>query len=117
MAQKAEEYGSHPTTFEAPAAGTMRVMSGDTVLMSHDVEAGDIWRMASARKAPIENWIELAIERQAAGDCRAIFWLDETRAHDRELIAYVKPALAAKGLTDKFEIMAPPSPATCCATT
>ena len=111
MAQKAEEYGSHPTTFEAPAAGTMRVMSGDTVLMSHDVETGDIWRMASARKAPIENWIELAIERQAAEDCHAIFWLDETRAHDRELIAYVKPVLAAKGLSDKFEIMAP-TPAT-----
>ena len=111
MAQKAEEYGSHPTTFEAPAAGTMRVMNGDTVLMSHDVEAGDIWRLASARKAPIENWIELAIERQAAENCRAIFWLDETRAHDRELIAYVKPALEAKGLTDKFEIMAP-TPAT-----
>ncbi len=111
MAQKAEEYGSHPTTFEVPTAGTMRVMDGDTVLMSHDVEAGDIWRMASTRKAPIENWIELAIERQAAEDCRAIFWLDATRAHDAELIKYVEPALAAKGLTDTFEIMAP-TPAT-----
>ncbi|MEL6959295.1 MAG: NADP-dependent isocitrate dehydrogenase, partial [Pseudomonadota bacterium] len=107
MAQKAEEYGSHPTTFEVPAAGTMRVMDGDTVLMSHEVEAGDIWRMASTRKAPIENWIELAIERQAAENCRAIFWLDATRAHDAELIRYVEPALAAKGVSDKFEIMAP----------
>jgi len=111
MAQKAEEYGSHPTTFEVPAAGTMRVMAGDTVLMSHAVEAGDIWRMASTRKAPIENWIELAIERQAAENCRAIFWLDETRAHDAELLNYVRPALASRGLTDTFEVMAP-TPAT-----
>lgn len=85
----------------------MRVMNGDTVLMSHNVEAGDIWRMASARKAPIVNWIDLAIERQAAENCRAIFWLDATRAHDAELIKYVTPILAAKGVSDKFEIMAP----------
>ena len=107
MAQKAEEYGSHPTTFEMPEGGTVRVMDGDTVLMSHDVEAGDIWRMASARKAPIENWIELAIERQAAENCRAIFWLDADRAHDAELIKYVTPMLEAAGVADKFEIMAP----------
>ena len=107
MAQKAEEYGSHPTTFELAQGGTMRVMNGDTVLMSHNVEAGDIWRMASARKAPIVNWIDLAIERQAAENCRAIFWLDATRAHDAELIKYVTPILAAKGVSDKFEIMAP----------
>ncbi|MCO4843793.1 MAG: NADP-dependent isocitrate dehydrogenase [Yoonia sp.] len=107
MAQKAEEYGSHPTTFELAQGGTMRVMNGDTVLMSHNVEAGDIWRMASARKDPIVNWIDLAIERQAAENCRAIFWLDATRAHDAELIKYVTPILAAKGVSDKFEIMAP----------
>jgi isocitrate dehydrogenase len=80
-------------------------------VMSHVVEAGDIWRMASARKAPIENWIELAIERQAAENCRAIFWLDATRAHDAELLKYVLPALEAKGVADKFEVMAP-TPAT-----
>ena len=107
MAQKAEEYGSHPTTFEIAAAGTVRVMNGDVELMRHTVEAGDIWRMASARKAPIENWIELAIERQAAENCEAIFWLDADRAHDAELIKYVEPALAAKGIADKFKIMAP----------
>ena len=107
MAQKAEEYGSHPTTFELAEAGTMRVMNGDVELMSHVVEAGDIWRLASARKAPIENWIELAIERQAAENCEAIFWLDATRAHDAELIKYVTPALEAKGVTDKFQITAP----------
>lgn len=111
MAQKAEEYGSHPTTFELSQGGTMRVMDGDTVLASHVVEAGDIWRMASARQAPIENWIELAIERQAAENCRAIFWLDANRAHDAELIKYVKAALQEKGVADKFEIMAP-TPAT-----
>lgn len=107
MAQKAEEYGSHPTTFEIAEAGTVRVMNGDTELMSHAVEAGDIWRMASTRKAPIENWIDLAVERQAAENCEAIFWLDATRAHDAELIKYVTPALAAKGVADKFQIMAP----------
>jgi len=107
MAQKAEEYGSHPTTFEIAQAGTVKVMNGDTVLMSHAVEAGDIWRMASTRKAPIENWIDLAIERQAAENCRAIFWLDASRAHDAALIKYVTPILIAKGVAEKFEILAP----------
>jgi len=112
MAQKAEEYGSHPTTFELAAGGTVEVIAGNgDVLHSHSVEAGDIWRLASARKDPILNWIELAIERQAAEDCRAIFWLDADRAHDAELIKYVTPVLEARGLSDKFEIMAP-TPAT-----
>ncbi|MGI3163736.1 NADP-dependent isocitrate dehydrogenase [Pseudooceanicola sp. 200-1SW] len=108
MAQKAEEYGSHPTTFEMPAAGTVKMILDDgTVLHSHAVEAGDIWRSASARKAPIEDWVNLAITRQADTGYRAIFWLDAARAHDAELIAYVKPILEAKGVADKFEIMAP----------
>ncbi|MCZ0810952.1 MAG: NADP-dependent isocitrate dehydrogenase [Pseudomonadota bacterium] len=108
MAQKAEEYGSHPTTFEIPAPGTVRMELDDgTVLHEHSVEAGDIWRSASARKAPIEDWVNLAIERQKATGFRAIFWLDETRAHDAELIKYVRPILEAKGVADKFEIMAP----------
>ncbi|KJZ19025.1 NADP-dependent isocitrate dehydrogenase [Loktanella sp. S4079] len=108
MAQKAEEYGSHPTTFEIPAAGTVKMILDDgTVLHSHDVEAGDIWRSASSRKAPIEDWVNLAIDRQKAEGCRAIFWLDANRAHDAQLIAYVKPILEAKGVADKFEIMAP----------
>ena len=111
MAQKAEEYGSHPTTFEVVQSGTMRVMNGDRIVMSHVVEAGDIWRMASTRKAPIENWIDLAIERQAVENCRAIFWLDASRAHDAELIKYVTPILIAKGVADRFEILAP-TPAT-----
>jgi isocitrate dehydrogenase len=108
MAQKAEEYGSHPTTFEIPNDGTVKMVLDDgTVLHSHDVKKGDIWRSASARKAPIEDWVNLAIDRQKATGYRAIFWLDETRAHDAELISYVKPILEAKGVADKFEIMAP----------
>ncbi len=108
MAQKAEEYGSHPTTFESPANGTVRMVLDDgTVLHEHKVEKGDIWRSASARKAPIEDWVNLAIDRQKATGFRAIFWLDAARAHDAELIAYVRPILAARGVAEKFEIMAP----------
>lgn len=108
MAQKAEEYGSHPTTFEIPEDGTVKMMLEDgTVLHSHAVEAGDIWRAASARKAPIEDWVDLAIERQKATGYRAIFWLDAARAHDAELIAMIKPILEARGVADRFEIMAP----------
>ncbi|EAQ24166.1 NADP-dependent isocitrate dehydrogenase [Roseovarius sp. 217] len=108
MAQKAEEYGSHPTTFEIPQAGTVKMILEDgTVLHQQSVEAGDIWRSASARKAPIEDWVNLAIERQKATGYRSIFWLDAARAHDAELIAMVKPILEARGVSDKFEIMAP----------
>ncbi|MFT6105145.1 MAG: isocitrate dehydrogenase [Paracoccaceae bacterium] len=108
MAQKAEEYGSHPTTFEIPFDGTVRmVMDSGGVIHEHDVEKGDIWRSASARRAPIEDWVQLAIDRQKAEGCQAIFWLDEARAHDAELIKYVKPLLAAAGLTDSFQILAP----------
>ncbi|MCT4608374.1 MAG: NADP-dependent isocitrate dehydrogenase [Pelagimonas sp.] len=108
MAQKAEEYGSHPTTFEAPADGTIRVVTanGDT-LHSHEVEAGDIWRSCTVKKAPIENWIGLAMDRQRLTGSEAIFWLDANRAHDAQLIEYVKPALEAAGVADKFQIMAP----------
>lgn len=108
MAQKAEEYGSHPTTFEIPADGVVRMILDDgAVLHEQAVEAGDIWRSASARKAPIEDWVNLAIDRQKAEGCEAIFWLDATRAHDAQLIAYVKPILEAKGVADKFQILAP----------
>ncbi len=108
MAQKAEEYGSHPTTFEAPEAGSIRIVleNGD-VLHSHDVEAGDIWRSCTVKKAPIENWIELAMDRQRLTGSEAIFWLDANRAHDAELIKYVTPALEAAGKADLFQIMAP----------
>ncbi len=108
MAQKAEEYGSHPTTFQAPADGTFRIVlaNGDT-LHSHDVEAGDIWRACTVKQAPIENWIQLALDRQRLAGSEAIFWLDATRAHDAQLIEYVKPALEAAGVADKFKFMAP----------
>lgn len=108
MAQKAEEYGSHPTTFEIPHAGTVRIVfaNGD-ILLEHTVEAGDIWRSASTRQAPIEDWVKLAINRQKAENCQAIFWLDEARAHDAELLKYVRPILAAAGVTEKFLILTP----------
>ncbi len=108
MAQKAEEYGSHPTTFEAPADGEIRIVlaNGET-LHAHAVEAGDIWRSCTVKKAPIENWIQLAMDRQRLTGSEAIFWLDANRAHDAELIKYVKPALEAAGVADKFLIMAP----------
>jgi isocitrate dehydrogenase len=108
MAQKAEEYGSHPTTFEAPAAGSIRIVleNGD-VLHSHDVETGDIWRSCTVKQAPIENWIDLALDRQRLTGSEAIFWLDANRAHDAELIKYVTPALEAAGKADLFQIMAP----------
>ena len=108
MAQKAEEYGSHPTTFEIPHAGRVRMILDDgTMVHEHAVEAGDIWRSASVRKAPIEDWVRLAIDRQKATGYRSIFWLDANRAHDAELIKLVTPILEAEGVADKFEIMAP----------
>ena len=108
MAQKAEEYGSHPTTFEIPFDGTVRVVlaNGD-VLHEHAVEAGDIWRAASTRKAPIEDWVKLAIDRQKAEGCQAIFWLDAARAHDAMLIGLVKPLLEKAGAADRFRILSP----------
>lgn len=108
MAQKAEEYGSHPTTFEAPANGRIRIVlaNGET-LHEHSVEAGDIWRACTVKKAPIENWIQLAMDRQRLTGSEAIFWLNANRAHDAELIKYVTPALDAAGVADKFQIMAP----------
>lgn len=108
MAQKAEEYGSHPTTFEAEADGSFRlVLENGEVLHSHDVEAGDIWRTCTTKKAPIENWVQLAMDRQRLTGAQAIFWLDESRAHDAELIKYVTPILEEKGVAGNFEIMAP----------
>lgn len=94
MAQKAEEYGSHPTTFEIPANGTVRIVnaSGD-VLMEHNVEKGDIWRMSRAKDIPIQDWVKLAVTRAKATGSPAIFWLDENRAHDAEMIKKVNQYL------------------------
>ena len=108
MAQKAEEYGSHPTTFEIEADGIVRmVLSDGRVIHEHRVESGDIWRSASTRKAAILDWVQLAMDRQRLEGCEAIFWLDATRAHDAELIRYVTPILEAKGVAGRFRIMAP----------
>lgn len=94
MAQKAEEYGSHDKTFEIEAAGRVEVVDGSgEVLMSHDVEAGDIWRACQTKDAPIRDWVKLAVTRARASQTPAVFWLDETRAHDRNLIAKVEAYL------------------------
>ena len=90
MAQKAEEYGSHDKTFEIPADGTVRVVDADgNALTEHAVEAGDIWRMCQVKDAPVRDWVKLAVTRAKASGAPAVFWLDETRAHDRQLIAKV----------------------------
>jgi len=95
MAQKAEEYGSHDKTFEIDAAGTVRVVDGEgTALLSHDVEPGDIWRMCQTKDAPIRDWVHLAVDRARATGWPAVFWLDETRAHDAQLLAKVRAELA-----------------------
>jgi len=108
MAQKAEEYGSHPTTFEIPHDGLVRiVLANGVTLLANEVEAGDIWRSASTKQAPIEDWVQLAISRQKTEGCQAIFWLDESRAHDVELLKYVRPLLIAAGVSDKFQILSP----------
>lgn len=94
MAQKAEEYGSHDKTFQAPGKGSIRVTdSVGTVLIEHAVEAGDIWRACQTRDAPIRDWVKLAVNRARATGWPAIFWLDETRAHDAQLIAKVNAYL------------------------
>jgi isocitrate dehydrogenase len=95
MAQKAEEYGSHDKTFEITAPGTVRVVDGDgATLLEHDVEPGDIWRMCQTKDAAIRNWVELAVSRARATGAPAVFWLDETRAHDAEVLKKVRSTLA-----------------------
>nr|WP_121269235.1 NADP-dependent isocitrate dehydrogenase [Pedobacter schmidteae] len=94
MAQKAEEYGSHDKTFQATAAGTIRVTDADgKVFFDQKVEAGDIFRMCQTKDAPIQDWVKLAVNRARLSDTPAVFWLDEKRAHDREIIAKVNKYL------------------------
>ena len=94
MAQKAEEYGSHDKTFEIASAGTVEVVdAAGEVLMSHDVQAGDIWRACQAKDAPIRDWVKLAVTRARASGTPTVFWLDDSRAHDRNLIAKVETYL------------------------
>ena len=109
MAQQAEEYGSHPTTFEAPCDGTVRVVTADgRVLMEHAVEAGDVWRLSRVKDVPVRDWVKLAVTRAKATGAPAVFWLDRARAHDAQVIAKVERYLEdhdTAGLT--IEIMAP----------
>ncbi len=104
MAQKAEEYGSHPTTFELAEDGKVTVTAEDgTELMSFDCEAGDIWRMSRAKDIPIKDWIRLAFERGQIEQIPVVFWLDENRAHDAQMIAKVKKYMPEFN-TDGLEI-------------
>jgi len=95
MAQKAEEYGSHPTTFEMAEDGKVTVTAEDgTVLMDFEVEKGDIWRMSRAKDIPIKDWVRLAVERARIENVPAVFWLDPNRAHDTEMMKKVNTYLA-----------------------
>ena len=94
MAQKAEEYGSHPTTFVIPSDGTVRVVdAAGKTLIEHQVEAGDIWRMSRVKDIPIQDWVKLAVNRARATGAPAVFWLDKNRAHDANVIAKVETYL------------------------
>jgi len=109
MAQKAEEYGSHDKTFEIPAEGKVRVVnqSGET-LLEHAVNQGDIWRMCQTKDLPIRDWVKLAVSRARQTGSKAIFWLDENRAHDRQLIALAKRYLEEYDTSEfDLEIMPP----------
>ena len=109
MAKKAQEYGSHDKTFEIPRGGTVRVVdAGGNTLLSHEVEAGDIWRMCQTKDVAIRDWVKLAITRARATGAKAIFWLDENRAHDRNLITKANtylPSHDTEGLD--IEILSP----------
>ncbi len=114
MAQAAEEYGSHNKTFEIPASGTVKVTdSAGNVLLSHEVEQGDIWRACQTKDAPIQDWVKLAVKRARASATPAVFWLDEDRAHDAQIIAKVEKYLKDHA-TDGLDIRILP-PAEACA--
>ncbi|MBW8782416.1 MAG: NADP-dependent isocitrate dehydrogenase [Verrucomicrobia bacterium] len=110
MAQAAEEYGSHNKTFEISAPGTVRVVdeAGNTIL-SHTVEKGDIWRACQAKDAPIQDWVKLAVNRARLSATPAVFWLDEARAHDAQIIAKVKTYLKDHDLTGLDLRILPPA--------
>ncbi len=109
MAQKAEEYGSHDKTFQMETAGTVKVIDADgTVLLEHKVEEGDIWRMCQVKDAPIQDWIKLAVKRAKATGVPAVFWLNEDRAHDTELIKKLNRYLPHHDISDvEIHILSP----------
>ncbi len=116
MAQAAEEYGSHNKTFQAPGKGTIRVVDSEgKVLLEHLVDTGDIWRACQTKDAPIQDWVKLAVNRARLSATPAIFWLDEKRAHDAQVLIKVKTYLAQHDTTGlDLKIMAP---ATACEAT
>jgi len=100
MAQKAEEYGSHDKTFKITGKGTVRVVDAEgTILLEHNVDEGDIWRMCQVKDAPIQDWVKLAVTRARATNVPAIFWLDTNRAHDRQIIEKVNKYLPSHDTT------------------
>lgn len=110
MAQKAEEYGSHDKTFEISQSGTVQVVdtTSGKVLLEHTVCSGDIWRMCQVKDAPIQDWVKLAVSRARATDVPAVFWLDENRSHDAELIKKVNTYLAQEDTNGlDIQIMSP----------
>ncbi len=109
MAQKAEEYGSHDKTFEAPGSGTIRVVDvAGTTLMEQSVEEGDIFRMCQTKDAPIQDWVKLGVNRARATGDMAIFWLDANRGHDAELLKKVNAYLPQHDTTGlDIQIMSP----------
>ena len=112
MAQAAEEYGSHNKTFEIPASGVVRVTDSEgKVLLEHSVEEGDIWRACQTKDAPIQDWVKLAVNRARATGDTAIFWLDENRAHDAQIITKVKTYLADHDTTGLDLRILPPAEA------
>jgi isocitrate dehydrogenase len=113
MAQKAEEYGSHDKTFEVPFSGTVKVIDDKgSILFSHQVEAGDIWRMCQTKDAPIQDWVKLAVSRARLSNTPAVFWLDPKRAHDAELIKKVNQYLPNHDTTGLEIHIMPPVEAT-----
>ncbi|MSU50986.1 MAG: NADP-dependent isocitrate dehydrogenase [Opitutus sp.] len=126
MAQAAEEYGSHNKTFQAPAKGTIRIVTvpaGESqisdfkseILMEHQVETGDIWRACQTKDAPVQDWVKLAVNRARLSGMPAIFWLDEKRSHDAQILAKVKTYLV-KHDTTGLDIKILPPAAACLAT-
>merc|ERR1711998_532176 len=112
MALKAEEYGSHDKTFEAPSAGKMRIVTeGGDVVHEHDVETGDIWRACQTKDEAIKDWVKLAVTRAKSCGWPAIFWLDKDRAHDAQIIAKVNEYLKLHDTTGLDLKILPPTKA------
>jgi len=109
MAQKAQEYGSHDTTFEAPASGSIRVLAANgEVVHEHQVETGDVWRLCRVKDEPVQDWVKLAIRRAKATGAPIVFWLDSNRGHDAQLIAKVNRYLPEHDLDGvEYHIMTP----------